>query len=211
MDQWTEHIRLLIGIIAVVDPIGAVPVFLIATEDESAAQKRRTALVASLTVAITLLAAAWAGKFVLFLFGISMPAFQVGGGILLLLMSVSMLHAYPLGATHRPEEDEEARAKSAVGVVPLGIPLMAGPGSIALVIMDSGLSPALSHRLFLSLSIIAIAFLVWLVLRMAVPLGQRLGRTGINIGTRLMGLVLAAIAVELMAAGVLELFPGLGK
>jgi len=210
MDSWTDYLRLSIGILAVVDPVGAIPVFLIATEDETALQRKRTALIASLTMAVTLLVFAWVGEYILYVFGIGMPAFQVGGGILLLLMSVSMLHAYPLGATHRPEEDEEARVKEAVGVVPLGIPLMAGPGSIALVIMDSNLAPGVMHSVYLSLTILVIALLVWAVLRAAVPLGEKLGRTGINTCTRLMGLILAAIAVELIAAGMLKLFPGLG-
>jgi multiple antibiotic resistance protein len=210
MDTWAEHVRLLVGLMAIVDPVGAIPVFLTATEGQNEHQLKATCKVAAITVALTLLIAAWAGDYLLYMFGISMPAFQVGGGILVMLMAISMLHAYPSGATHRPEEDEEARVKDDVGVVPLGIPLMAGPGALALVIMDKNLDHNIAHSAYLSLSILFLALLVWVVFRVASPLGKRLGKTGINISTRLMGLLLAAIAVELIASGMRSLFPILG-
>jgi multiple antibiotic resistance protein len=208
-DTWAEHIRLTIALIAVVDPIGAIPMFLSATEDQTEAERKRTATVAAATVGATLLAASLFGESILALFGIGLPSFQVGGGILLLLMAISMLHAHQSGATHRPEEDEEARGKHAVGVVPLGIPLMAGPGSIALVILHNPPESEILHSVYLNLSIAIIALLVWVTLGASAFIGRKLGTTGINICTRLMGLLLAAIAVELIAAGMVKLFPGL--
>jgi len=207
--DWYGIIKTTIGILAIVNPLGAVGTFLSATENLPAAARRKTADTAAVTVTVTLLVAAWVGETILHFFGISIPAFRIGGGILVLSMAISMLHARPSPAKQVPEEAADAVERQAVGVVPLGIPLMSGPGAIALVIVESHRAPTVPERLLVSLCIVLVAVVSWTILRLAGLLAKRLTRTHINISTRLMGLILAAIAVEFIASGALVLFPGL--
>lgn len=210
MTDVAEYIKMAIGLLAIVDPLGALPVFLAATAGQSLTQQRRTARIAALTAALTLLAAMLVGEWVLIAFGISLPAFRVSGGILFLMMAMSLLYARSSRASHSPEEDREAIDRESVAVVPLGIPLLAGPGGIAMVIVHAHRHNGALHRPVLAVCIVAVIALTWLVLEMAPLLARWLGRTGIKIVTRLMGLLLAAIAIEFIARGAIQLFPGWG-
>ena len=137
--------------------------------------------------------------------GISIAAFRVGGGILILLMAVDMLHARRSRSSHTAEENQEAVDRDSVAVVPLAIPLLAGPGAISTVILDAHTLSAWSQRLILSAIILGAAFTIWLSLTLAAPITERLGKTGNNILSRLMGLILAAIAVEFIVNGMMTL------
>ena len=210
MDSWSDYFRILIGVLAIVNPIGAIPVILSATEGDHASDRRKTINTATMTVFVTLLLVTWVGNSVLSLFGIGIPAFRVGGGILILMMAISMLSARSSRIKHGPDEARYVHDRESVGVVPIGIPLLSGPGAIALVIVETQHTHGVVHQLLMSLVILLVAGAVWLILNMSIPIGRRLGQTGINIATRLMGLILAAIAVEFIAAGARQLFPGLG-
>jgi multiple antibiotic resistance protein len=120
-----------------------------------------------------------------------------------------MFSAITSSAKHTDAEHAEAEAKNDISVVPLAIPLLAGPGAISLAIVDAHQAGNWSGKLVFCLGIAGVAAIVWVVLRLAEPIGERLGTSGLNIGTRVMGLILAAMAVQLMADGMLELFPGL--
>jgi multiple antibiotic resistance protein len=122
-------------------------------------------------------------------------------------MSISMLHARISGSKHTAEEAKEATEKESVSVVPLGIPLLAGPGAISTIIICAHYAPTWTHRLVLAGILMLVAFIVWIVLRLASSIGDAIGATGINIGTRLMGLILAAVAVEFISQGLTVLFP----
>jgi multiple antibiotic resistance protein len=124
-------------------------------------------------------------------------------------MAMAMLQAETPAAKHAATEEEAARSKQNVGVVPLGIPLLAGPGAISLVIDAVQRSPETLGKLLLSAEIAFVGLATWVALRSADRIFVKVGETGINIVTRLMGLILAAVAVELLAAGALALFPGL--
>jgi len=204
---WTDYLRLLIAVLAIVNPMGAVPIFLTATFRDSEQTRRRLSRVAGITVGLTLLTAAWCGQWALALFGISVDAFRVGGGILILLMAISMMEAKVPSSKSTPDERREALENENIGVVPLGIPLMSGPGSIALMIVSAKGKNLWPDMVALSAIAIVVAIVSWLTLRVASVIGNRLGKTGINIGTRLMGLVLAATGVEFIAGGLRQLFP----
>lgn len=206
----TEYVRILISLIVVLDPIGIVPLFLSMTSGYTPAERHRTAWIAALTVAVVLIVAAFVGDWLLALFGIRIATFRVGGGILILLMAISMLHARVSGSVQTPEEAREAKDKDAIAVVPLAIPLMAGPGAISAVIIASHHPPGEpAHLAVLSGIIVLVAALAWLALRLGAVIQPRLGRIGINVITRLMGLILAAVAIEFIVAGLGELFPAL--
>jgi multiple antibiotic resistance protein len=204
---WTEYTRFLIALLAVLDPLAAIPIFLTLTKGESTAKRIRTARVTALAVGGVLLAAALFGESILTAFGTSLAAFRVGGGIVILMMAVSMLMAQPGPLRQTPEEAAASTEKEGIAVVPLGIPLLAGPGAISTVIiqMDRG-SGALHAALVIS-CVVAGAFLCFLTLRYAEILGRWIGTIGLNIAIRLFGLVLAAIAVEFIVSGLKLMLP----
>ena len=149
------------------------------------------------------------GEQIIKFFGISTASLQVSGGLLILLMSLSMLNAQPSGAKTTAEERDEAEHKDTIGVVPLGIPLLTGPGAMSTVIVLAGKSNHVSDYVALIGSGVVIAALVWLTLQMAQPIARFMGRTGINIATRIMGLLVAAVAVEFIVEGLKTMLPAL--
>ena len=205
-----EALKNFTAILSVVNPIGAIPIFLGLTSNLASPERNKTARVAALSTVIVLLISAYLGQYILNFFGISISSFQVGGGILLLLIAISMLHAKVSHAKHTPQEAEEAEELESVAVVPLAVPILAGPGSISTVILSAHNCTTFFSKLMLAAIIALVGFIAWLCLKMAVPIGTRLGTTGINITVRILGLILAAISVEFMAAGLKGLFPALG-
>jgi multiple antibiotic resistance protein len=157
---------------------------------------------------LVLSGAAVFGEGLLNIIGASLPAFQVGGGLVLLLMALSMLNA-EVGQIRQTEDEAlELETGERFGVVPLAVPLLAGPGAISTTIIAAQAGgPA--HIGALVVCIALIALIQWIVLRLAEPMGARMGTTGLNIATRLLGLLLAAIAIQTMAEGLKRLFPGL--
>ncbi len=209
--DWTEQIKFLIGIIAILNPLGAIPIYLNLMAGRRHDEMLRTALKASVAVAIILVLAVWAGDGLLVFFGIGIPAFRIGGGLLLMTIAIAMFDARISPARHTDEEQVEAEAKTDIAVVPLAVPLLAGPGAISLTIVNAHQAARLTDKLVLCAVILVVAGVVWIVLRLAESIGKRLGTGGLNIATRVMGLLLAAVAVQFIADGMVELFPGLTR
>lgn len=205
-----DALKTFISLLVIVNPIGAIPLFISLTPHQDEAEKKRTARVAAIAVALVLLISAAVGEHLIRFFGISIASFQVGGGILVLLVAVSMLNAQVGPVRQTIEEQAEAETKSNIAVVPLAIPLLTGPGSVSTVIIYAQKAAAWLDYVILAGSGVAIGLLVWGALNLAGPIARLLGQTGINVATRLMGLLLAAIAVEIMSEGLLHLFPVLG-
>lgn len=205
--DWTYAARTLAGLLAILNPLGAIPVFISLTMGWDAATRMRTARIAAVATGLVLSTAALAGDRILAFFGISIAAFRVGGGILVLLMAIHMMQAKRSGARQTPEETEAAAEKDSVAVVPLAIPLLAGPGAISTVILNAHQTQGFLGFVMLGGIIWLMAGAVYLALTAAVPVARRLGVLGINITTRILGLLLAAIAVEFIADGLKELFP----
>ncbi len=201
----------LITLMAIVNPLACVPFFIHYTEGFSRAQRQRTILVSSLTVFIVIAASALLGLQILEFFGISLASFQVGGGMLLLTSALSMLNAQPAEARANADEVHDAEAKAAVGasiaVVPLAIPLLTGPATMSTVVIYAEKAKTLLQLGSLVGYGVVIALATVLCFSMAAPIARVLGKTGINVMTRLMGLILAALAVEVMTDGLHKLFP----
>ena len=208
---WTDQIKYLVGIFAILNPLGAIPIYLSLMADRRPEEMHRTALKTAVAVAVILTLAVWVGGALLSFFGIGIPAFRIGGGLLVLIIAIAMFDARTSSARHTVAEQVEAEAKNDIAVVPLAIPLLAGPGAISLTIVDAHQAGSLPDKIVFSLGIVGVAAIVWVVLRMAEPIGERLGTGGLNIVTRVMGLILAAMAVQFMADGMLALFPGLSR
>ncbi len=201
----------LIALLAIVNPLGIIPFFILFTESFSAEQKKRTIVISSVSAFLVIAVSTLIGADLLHFFGISIASFQVGGGMLLLISAVNMLNATPGAVKSTRDEVEEAPERASVAVVPLTIPLLTGPATISTVIIYA----SNAHRWWQHLVLIGygviIAAVAALCFLAAQPIARFLGRTGINVMTRLMGLILAALAVEMMSDGLLKLFPGLGR
>jgi multiple antibiotic resistance protein len=205
----SEQFKFLIGIFAILNPLGAIPIYLSLMAGRGSEEMRRTALKTAVAVAAILIFAIWVGDIFLLFFGIGIPSFRIGGGLLLLIIAISMFGARISLVQHNRAEQVEAERKEDIAVVPLAIPLLAGPGAISLAIVDAHQAAGWPEKLVFSAGIIVIAIIVWAVLWLAEPIGKRLGTGGLNIVTRIMGLILAAMAVQFIADGLLVLFPGL--
>ena len=203
-----EYLRFAVTLTAVLDPFLAVPIFVGITAARSSEERIVLARVITLTVFGVLAGSALFGETLLHLIGASLPAFSVGGGLVLLLMALAMLNARVGGMRQSAAEAEELQAGELSGVVPLAVPLLAGPGAIGTTIIAAQ-AGGLMHLAAMIVCIVLVCALLWLVLRFAHALAPRMGTTGLNIATRLLGLLLAAIAIQTMASGLVKLFPGL--
>ena len=202
------YARFFVTLAAVLDPFLAVPIFLALTAGRSDEQRSRLVAAVALTVFAVLAGSALFGEQLLRLVGATLPAFRVGGGLVLLLMALSMLNAQAGGLRQSRAEEKELESGELSGVVPLAVPLLAGPGAISTTIIAAQPGGA-AHFAALLVCIVAVCALTWITLRLAGPIGAKLGTTGLNIATRLLGLLLAALAIQTMAEGLRQLFPGL--
>jgi multiple antibiotic resistance protein len=205
-----ELVKAALALFAIVDPVGVIPIFLLATQGYTLKQSRSAARIAALTVLGVLTLFTFLGEPMLNFFGIRLAAFSVAGGLLLLLLALSMVQAHVSPQRQTRDEAMEAEEREAVGVVPLGIPLLAGPGAITHVIVAAGAARGeVLHQAALLIPVALVALSVWVSFRAAPAIAQRLGKTGIHVVTRLMGLIIAAISIEMIASGLGTLFPGL--
>jgi multiple antibiotic resistance protein len=203
-----EYLRFFVTLTAVVDPFLAVPFFIAFTATYSEAERAALARVVVLTVLAVLAVSTFIGDGLLAMMGASLSAFRVGGGLVLLLMALAMLNAEAGGVRQSDDEARELQHREMSGVVPLAIPLLAGPGAISTSILAAE-KGGVAHQLVLVCCIALVCVLAWAVLRQAHSIAARLGTTGLNIATRILGLLLAAMAVQTMAEGLKALFPGL--
>ncbi len=209
MSLSTEFLRFGAALFAIMNPFGAIPIFLSVTADNTPAERRRISAVTALAVLLALLVTALFGQQILSFFGISIGAFRAAGGVIILLLALSMLHGRQSSVQHSPVEQRDGEAKDDPSVFPLAIPLIAGPGSIATVILYSGQAGGVAGFLVICAVIALLCLVLYLTFRLAAPVSGLLGPTGMNVATRLMGMLLASIAVEMIAAGVGDLFPTL--
>ncbi len=209
MLQYPDYLKIFISLLAIVNPWGAVPIFISLIGEVGKAERQRIINRVAAAVGLILLASLIFGEPMLQFFGISIHSFKVGGGILLLLIAISMLNARVSPIVQTRAEADESRDKESIAVVPLAIPLLAGPGAISTVIIDAHKATGIAHYAIIGGEIVALSLILWLVLRLSPLITQRISATGINVFTRIMGLILAAIAIEFMASGLKGLFPAL--
>ena len=204
----------LVTLLAIVNPLAIVPFFIHYTQGFDMAQRRHTVWVSSFSAFVVIAISAVAGLHILEFFGISLASFQVGGGMLLLTSALNMLNAQPAEAKTNTHELEDGAEKAAMGasiaVVPLTIPLLTGPASMSTVVIYADRAQTFWQHAALVGYGVVIALATAVCFALADPISRVLGKTGINVMTRLMGLILAALAVEVMADGLGKLFPILG-
>ncbi len=195
-----------IALFAIIDPFGAIPIFLALTKGAKPDQKRSIALKSCLFAFLVLVIFTLIGRYILNFFSISVTAFQVGGGVIIFLSGLPMLFAYPLGMRSKDSEVVECAEKEDVSLVPMGVPMLAGPGAITTVLVLAD-----QHKLLLSkLAILGCSALVLLVAFLLFWQAERLfrwiGQTGLNLLTRIMGLILIVLAVQYILSGIKQFF-----
>lgn len=201
----------LVTLLAIVNPMAIVPFFIHYTQNFDDEQRRRTILVSAFSCFMVIAVSALMGLHILDFFGISLASFQVGGGMLLLTSSLAMLNAQPAEAKSNAEEMQDAATRTSIAVVPLTIPLLTGPATMSTVVIYADKAKTVLQLTTLVGYGVVIALATALCFSLAQPIARGLGKTGINVMTRLMGLILAALAVEVMSDGLIKLFPVLAK
>ena len=206
-----DLLKPLIALLAIVNPIGAIPFFLHFTQNLTREQRHRTIRVSSFSACLVVAISAVAGLRIIAFFGISIASFQVGGGLLLLISSLNMLNAQQAESRGSDVGDGQAKADAgdSIAVVPLTIPLLTGPATISTMVIYAEKTRTLFEHAVLVGYGVVIGLATFLVFSASGRIARVLGRTGINVMTRLMGLILAAMAVELLADGLLKLIPAL--
>lgn len=179
------------------------------TSYQPAAVRNKTNLTANLSVAIILLTSLFLGDGILQIFGISIDSFRIAGGILVVTIAMSMISGKLGEDKQNKQEKSETAVRESIGVVPLALPLMAGPGAISSTIVWGTRYHSWVHLVGFSLAIAVFALCCWGIFRIAPWLVRLLGQTGINVITRIMGLLLMALGIEFIVTGIKALFPGL--
>ena len=202
--EWNEYVRLLVGLLALINPLTVLPFFLGLVQGRADAEKRHICGVASLTVLVTLLIFTYFGGALLDLFAITIDSFRIAGGILLLLTALEMMRAK--AGARAGGEDTEVNITS-IGIVPLGIPMLAGPGAIVTTIVDATVLPTIAHKIAVSAVIVLVVIVVYVALRLSAKAGTYMSPTAMTIFNRVMGLIIASIAIEFILGGLAARFP----
>jgi multiple antibiotic resistance protein len=195
------------SLIVIINPVMVTSVFITLTANATPRAKRTIIQKTTIIAFLVLLVFAISGTLVFKFFSITIGAFQIAGGIILFSVAMGMLHATASRTKQTPEEMDEAMSRDDIAVVPLAIPMVSGPGAITTVIVLSGEARAIPSMAILFLAIVVAMVIVFIMLRNAARIQKYLGPSGLNITTRLMGLVLAAVAVQFVIRGVESVLP----
>ncbi len=214
MDMDTQIVKIILAFLVLINPFSALTLFLDLTRGYSSADRRRFARISSLTVFITVLFFTLAGELLLRALGISIGSFQVAGGILVLLIAINMMNGE--GNPVKPDQENvdfddsvESIGSTAAAVVPLAIPMMVGPGGISTVIIYSAQVTDWHQKLAIIIAGLMISVFCYLALTAAARISRILGDTGLNIISRIMGMLLAAVSIEILVSGLRTIFPQL--
>lgn len=207
---WQFFLVAISSILFLVDPVATVPAFLVMTDGHTKEHRKRMAKRAAITALAVLGGFGLVGAQVFKLLGITMPAFRIAGGLILLLIGIDMVQARRPTTSEAPGEAEEGAHKEDVGIIPLGMPMLAGPGAISTVMVLIGPHPEWWQLLLIGIALGITALTCYFVLAAADRVRKYLGETGIHVMTRLMGMLLMALAVQFITGGLTELGFGTG-
>ena len=190
------------------NPVGNLGIFSSMTEGRSAAEIKRTAWICGGAVGVILLLMAWSGTMLMKFFGISVDSLRAAGGVIVLIIGLHMLFNK---SEHKQSsaESKDAKSRPSIAVVPLAIPIVGGPGAMIAVLVASQQDPSILNRIEISIIILSFSVLISLLFSLAKPLSKWLGESGMGVVTRVMGLILATIAMGMLTEGLKELLPGL--
>ncbi len=192
--------------LSILNPIGVIPIFLSMTESFSEARMKAISTSCAITVFITLIVSLVAGKKLLSIFSISVDSFTIGGGFLVFTMAMEMIKAKRPSTKMNSDEAESLSAKE-IGIVPLAIPLISGPGSISTAIIYSSRMSSTLHWIGAVITFILLGILIKYIFDYSRAIGKKMGTLGLNIMTRIMGLILLSVSIEMVSSGLRGLFP----
>lgn len=206
----SEFLKTFIALLVIINPPAVIPSYLSLTRGMADTTMKKVYTLVSKSVFFVLAISALAGEIILKTFGISLDSFQVGGGILLAIIAYKMMNADDTQHSQTKEEEKESIGKGeSISIVPLTIPLLTGPGSMSVCIITASKYHSFIGYSYIVLSALIISFITYFILRSASKIKEKMGRTGMNVMTKVFSLLLMALSVELIAVGVGKLFPGL--
>lgn len=203
----TEDIlKVIVGLITICNPIGNLAIFMSLTEGETKASKQSTALKTAFAVFVILIIVTWIGDPLLHFLGISLPVLQVAGGLIISNMGLSMLNAKTSNMRYSSIEHEEASHADSIAIVPLAIPILAGPGSMSVIIVATDAHTDLYSRLIVSSVVLGFSLALGVIFYYGTPIGKFLGIQGMKVLSRIMGLILACLGVNMLIEGIRTAF-----
>jgi len=203
----TDTIKFLVAMIIMMNPLGSLSIFLDLTKRTKQIAQRRIALRTSSAILFIMLLTVWTGKDLLALLGITISSFRCAGGIILLLMGLAMLQSRESPVSYTSEDDEAAKERESVAIVPMALPVIVGPGAISTVIISAGDYPQFASKVWLSILCVFLTLVVGMILYYAALIAKLVGSSVIKVVTRIMGMIIMAIAVGMLAEGLMGLFP----
>jgi len=203
----TNSIQFIVAMITMMNPLGSLSIFLDLTRKSSLLRQRRLALQISLAIFILMVLTVWIGSDLLSLFGITISSFRFAGGIILLLMGLSMLQSKESPVNYTSEDDIAAKEKHSVAIVPMALPVIVGPGAISTIIITVGDYPEWASRFWISILCITLTLMMGLLLYYSSAIVRFVGMSLIKVITRIMGMIIMAIASNMLADGLMGLLP----
>ena len=207
--ELTAYLAFIVSVFALMNPLAAVPIYLGLTADLDLEQRRRIPFRTALAAFLIMVIAFIAGETILMMFSVSIPALRIAGGIVILTMGWSMLQAKPSRTRQTNEEAQEDTNRDSIAIIPMAIPVTAGPGAISLMVVAASYPNPIEGQIAIVVAVLFVCVLLWLFLKSATAISRMLGKTGMNVVTRIMGLLMLGVGIEFMAQGIGEMFPGL--
>ena len=205
----TETVKFLVAMIIMMNPLGSLSIFLDLTRKMKVSEQRHIALRSSAAIIVIMLLTVWTGENLLNVLGITIPSFRCAGGIILLLMGLSMLQSRESPVSYTSEDDEAAKERHSVAIVPMALPVIIGPGAISTLIIIAGDYPQFASKTWMSLLCILLTFVMGILLYYAAIVARIVGLSVMKVVTSIMGMIIMAIAVGMLANGLMGLFPGI--
>ena len=206
---FSDVIKFSITLISIVNPLGAIPVFLGFTKNHKNLNIKNVTNTCAIACTVTILISLFFGQILLNFFGISVASFTIGGGFLLFTMAFSMISGQQSTSKINTEEIRTFDFEREIGIIPLAIPLLSGPGAISSSIIHAKNFTTTAHWIIAIFMVILIGILIKIILSYAENIGERLGQIGLNVMTRIMGLILLSMSIEMIAKGIKEILPAL--
>jgi multiple antibiotic resistance protein len=202
-----EMLQFIVAMIIMMNPLGSLSIFLDLTRRTSVAHQRKTAIEATIAILIIMLLTLWTGGSLLSLLGITIPAFRFAGGIILLLMGLAMLESRESAVSYTMEDDQAAKQRESVAIVPLALPVIIGPGSMSTLIISAGDYPQFINKVWMTIICLILTVGMGLILYFASTVARLVGASVMKVVTRIMGMIIMAIAVGMLADGLVGLLP----
>jgi multiple antibiotic resistance protein len=203
----TESIKFLVAMIIMMNPLGSLSIFLDLTKKSARRIQHKIAIRTSFAIIIIMILTVWTGRDLLSLLGITIPSFRFAGGIILLLMGLAMIQSRESPVSYTPEDDEAAKERHSIAIVPMALPVIVGPGTISTLVIAAGDYPQFISKTWMSFLCLFLAIGMGLILYYATKIAEIVGESVIKVITRIMGMIIMAIAVGMLAEGLMGLLP----